>query len=227
MNSSYKPKVPDIVESIFDVCYLAFDFIAAIIFFTRGGGKTLFLLCGALALILGAGDAFHLVPRVVRAIKGSSKKIEWYLGLGLAVSSVTMTVFYIVLFYIWKEIFPADAQWLPAVFPALLWATALFRIAVCFLPQNRWFEGNENLKMSFLRNIPFGVTGVIVVILFFITGNTGGYNLWRMGIAIIISFSCYVPVTVLAKRYPPIGALMIPKTCAYIWMIMLLLGLLP
>jgi phosphoglycerol transferase MdoB-like AlkP superfamily enzyme len=81
--------------------------------------------------------------------------------------------------------------------------------------------------MSFLRNIPFGVTGVIVVILFFITGNTGGYNLWRMGIAIIISFSCYVPVTVLAKRYPPIGALMIPKTCAYIWMIMLLLGLLP
>ena len=57
-------------------------------------------LYGILTLTLCGGDAFHPVPRVIRAFKGSSEKIEKQLGVGLQVSSVTMTVFYILLLFI-------------------------------------------------------------------------------------------------------------------------------
>lgn len=48
----------------------------------------------------------------------------------------------------------------------------------------------------------------------------------RMAAAIIISFGCYLPVTLLSKKMPKVGMLMIPKTCAYIWMIVMGLQLL-
>ncbi len=38
---------------------------------------------------------------------------------------------------------------------------------------------------------------------------------------ILVSFGCYIPVTIFARKYPPIGALMMPKTMAYVWMLIL------
>lgn len=48
----------------------------------------------------------------------------------------------------------------------------------------------------------------------------------RMAAAMLISFGCYLPVTLLSRKYPKVGLLMIPKTCAYIWMIVMGLQLL-
>lgn len=69
-----KPRVPDLMEVIFDVSYLTFDLIAGILFFVFSKGNMLFILYGILTLTLCGGDAFHLVPRVIRAIKGNSDK---------------------------------------------------------------------------------------------------------------------------------------------------------
>ena len=44
--------------------------------------------------------------------------------------------------------------------------------------------------------------------------------------AIIISFGCDLPVTLLSKKMPKVGLLMITKTCAYIWIIVMGLQLL-
>ena len=46
-----------------------------------------------------------LVPRIAKNLMGNIKNIEWWLGLGLMVSSITMTVFYLILMYVWKGIF--------------------------------------------------------------------------------------------------------------------------
>ena len=58
------------------------------------------------------------------------------------------------------------------------------------------------------------------------SGNMFDYHLNRMVYAIIISFGCYLPVTLLSKKYPKVGLLMIPKTCAYVWVIVMGLQLL-
>ncbi len=222
--NTYKPRVPDLMEAVFDVCYLTFDLVAGILFFALSKGSILFVLYGALTLTLCGGDAFHLIPRVIRAVKGSSAKIERQLGIGLQVSSITMTAFYILLLYIWKYTFPELRA--PAALEIIIWASAVLRIVICFLPQNNWCSEEGNPKLSLLRNAVFAVTGIGVIVLYAISGNTYGYHMTRMVAAILISFGCYLPVTLLSKKMPRIGLLMIPKTCAYIWVIVMGLQLL-
>ena len=90
---NYKPKMPDIMEAVFDAGYLIFDLVAAILFFVFSKGNTVFVLYGILTLTLCGGDAFHLVPRILRTIHGSNDRIKKQLGIGLQISSITMTVF--------------------------------------------------------------------------------------------------------------------------------------
>lgn len=90
----------DVMEAIFDTAYLIFDLVAAILFFIFSQGNMLFILYGVLTLTLCGGDAFHLVPRIIRAVHGSNDKIKRQLGIGLQVSSITMTVFYLSLIHI-------------------------------------------------------------------------------------------------------------------------------
>lgn len=221
---SYKPQMPDVMEAIFDACYLTFDLIAGILFFVFSKGNALFVLYGILTLTLCGGDAFHLVPRIISAGCGSSEKINRQLGIGLQVSSITMTVFYIILLYIWKLTFPEISA--PVAIEAIIWISAVIRIVICFLPQNNWCGEEGNLKLSIIRNAVFAVTGIGVIILYAISGNANGYHMTRMVAAIIISFGCYLPVTLFSKKMPKIGLLMIPKTCAYIWVIVMGLQLL-
>ena len=214
MHSSEKfhPGPGDIGESVFDAAYLLFDLIAAVIFFLHASGSRVILLYGFLTLLLGGGDAFHLVPRIDMHLRGRRENTDFRLGLGTMVSSVTMTIFYILLSYIWKELF-GD----PGILLVIIWITALFRIIVCCLPQNNWFNPEGNMKMSLLRNLPFAVTGLCVILLFAKSGSA--YGLGYMVPAILICFAFYLPVTLLAKKKPAVGMLMVPKTLAYVWML--------
>ena len=221
---NYKPQVPDIMESIFDTAYLLFDLVAAILFFVFAKGNTLFILYGILTLTLCGGDAFHLVPRVIKAVHGGNEKVKRQMGRGVQISSITMTVFYIILLYIWKYTFPEIQA--PVAVEVMIWASAIVRIAVCILPQNNWCTDEGNMKLSVIRNTVFAVTGIGVIILYAISGNAGGYHMTRMVAAIIISFGCYIPVTLFSKTKPKVGLLMIPKTCAYMWVIAMGLQLL-
>lgn len=216
--------MPDIMEAIFDICYLLFDLVATILFFAFSKGSTLFILYGILTLTLCGGDAFHLVPRVNRAFKGSNDKIKKQLGRGLQISSITMTAFYIILMYIWQNTFYEMS--IPVALEIIIWVSAVVRMAICFLPQNNWCSDEGNMTLSIIRNAVFAVTGIGVIILYAISGNTYDYHMTRMVAAIIISFGCYLPVTLLSKKYPKVGLLMIPKTCAYIWVIVMGLQLL-
>lgn len=221
-------------ESVFCIGYLIFDLIAGIVFLANGS-EQLFLLYGIMTLLLGFGDAFHLVPRVIKHIKGESDKVRWWMNFGLAVTSITMTVFYIILFYIWKvQNVPQSSQTIselvvrqgiPGIsgfFTGIIWSMALARIAICLMPQNDWF-GEGNKKLSLCRNIIFSIIGVAEIILFLMMGGTYGIT---MAVCILLSFLFYLPVTLYAKENPKIGMLMIPKTVMYIIMISLGLAML-
>lgn len=74
--SNYKPQIPDLMEAVFDAVYLTFDLAAAALFFLFSKGNILYVLYGILTLTLCGGDAFHLVPRIIRAVRGTNDKIK-------------------------------------------------------------------------------------------------------------------------------------------------------
>ncbi len=70
-----KSRMPQIGEAVFCIAYLVFDLIAAIIFLSNADGSQILNLFGMLTLVLGGGDAFHLVPRIIKTFRGDSPKM--------------------------------------------------------------------------------------------------------------------------------------------------------
>lgn len=82
-----------VAETLFDVVYLV-SVIAIGIRMIRGSrGDRQFLLFGWMAVVLGAGDSFHLVPRALALCTTGLENYTVPLGLGKWITSVTMTVF--------------------------------------------------------------------------------------------------------------------------------------
>ena len=88
--------------------------------------------------------------------------------------------------YVWKYTFPELRA--PVAVEAMIWISAMIRIAVCILPQNNWCSNEGNMPLSILRNAVFAVTGIGVIILYAISGNTNAY-MWiiAMGLQLLLS----------------------------------------
>ena len=85
-------------ESAFDILYLLFAVAAGIYLVAKSKTKVGKAL-GIATLILGLGDSFHLVPRVLNYFIDGDFSVA--LGVGKLITSITMTLFYVVLFYVW------------------------------------------------------------------------------------------------------------------------------
>ena len=121
------------------------------------------VLAGVMTLTLAGGDAFHLVPRMIAAATGAEARLLRALGLGKFVASITMTVFYVLLWHIGSLLFSPAAA---AAWTAVVYVLAALRIALCFMKQNRWFDEAPPVDWAVYRNIPFLLLGAAVAALF-------------------------------------------------------------
>lgn len=104
----------------------------------------------------------------------------------------------------------------------MIWILAAARIVLCLFPQNEWFSANEPLSWGILRNIPFALIGLIIIILFYKSdGHDPKSRFHWLWLAVVLSFGFYIPVVLFAQSMPAIGMLMIPKTCAYVWVVVM------
>lgn len=212
-----------LAESIFDALYLTFAIIIGIYLIAKGGKGTLVQKFGIMALVLGAGDSFHLVPRAVSLWTTGLEANAAALGIGKLITSITMTIFYVILYYIWRERYQISGK---KGLTITIWILAAARIALCAFPQNQWLNYQQPLLWGILRNIPFAIMGVMLIVLFAQEARKNNDRVFRnMWLAITLSFAFYLPVVLFAERIPMIGMLMIPKTLAYVWIVLMGLAL--
>lgn len=91
-----------IIETLFDVAYLITVIILGLIMVKNAKGKKQYLLLGTMALVLGFGDAFHLVPRAYALCTTGLENFPVALGTGKFITSITMTFFYVILYYVYR-----------------------------------------------------------------------------------------------------------------------------
>ena len=91
-----------IFETLFDILYLATVIMLGVVMIRGSTGRKQYLLFGIMAVTLGCGDAFHLVPRAVALCTTGLETYTAALGIGKLITSVTMTVFYVLLYYVWR-----------------------------------------------------------------------------------------------------------------------------
>lgn len=208
-----------IVETLFDAVYLISVIIIGILMIRGSKGNRQFRLFGFMAVVLGAGDVFHLVPRALALCTTGLENYTVPLGIGKWITSVTMTVFYVLLYYVWRQRYQIRGK---NGITAAVYILAGLRVILCMMPQNQWLSAEAPLSWGIYRNIPFALLGLLVIVLFYRSAKEHKDKPFRyMWLTIVLSFGFYIPVVLWADAIPMIGMLMIPKTCAYVWTVLI------
>ncbi len=208
-----------IFETLFDISYLSTVIYLGIKMIRGSKGSRQFMLFGVMAVVLGLGDSFHLVPRALALNTSGLASYTSALGIGKLITSVTMTIFYVLLYYVWRERYKIEGR-------RELTATILLlsgaRIVLSLMPQNKWLSSNPPLSWGIYRNIPFALLGLLIIVIFYKSAKENNdKNFKYLWLTIVLSFAFYIPVVLYADTIPPIGALMVPKTCAYVWTVLI------
>ena len=198
-------------ESSFDILYLIFAISFGLYLLIKRKDK-ISLIFGIMTLLLGIGDAFHLIPRVISYF--ANDPLIFYKGLGKLITSISMTFFYLLL-EIARKGLKGDKN---NIHLYVLSSLALIRTILCIFPQNDWFITPSSYMWGIYRNIPFVIMGIYTVVLWCKDlRKTSPFKLIYIYVA--LSFIFYL-VTVLGAPYVEIlGMMMLPKTICYILMI--------
>lgn len=208
-----------IAETLFDAVYLISVITIGLIMIRKSSHNREYRLFGIMAVVLGAGDAFHLIPRAYALCTTGLENFTTALGVGKLITSVTMTVFYILLYYVWRIRYEISGK--QNITLAVYLLSAL-RIILCLFPQNKWLSPDAPLSWGIYRNIPFALLGLLIIVLFYKSAKEHKDRDFRyMWLTIVLSFGFYIPVVLWADSIPMIGMLMIPKTCAYVWTVLI------
>lgn len=208
-----------IVETLFDAAYLITVITIGIIMIAKSGKNSQYRLFGIMAIVLGSGDAFHLIPRAYALCTTGLENFTAALGTGKFITSITMTVFYVILYYVWRIRYKVKGQ--NGITVAVYILSAL-RIILCLFPQNEWLSAEAPISWGIYRNIPFALLGLLIIVLFYKSAKENNDKSFKwMWLTIVLSFGFYIPVVLWADAIPVIGMLMIPKTCAYVWTVLI------
>ena len=208
-----------IAETLFDTVYLISVITIGIRMIVKSREKKQYRLFGIMAVLLGAGDSFHLVPRAVALCTTGLENYTAALGLGKLITSITMTLFYVILYYVWRLRYDIKGQ---DNMTLLVYLSAAVRIILGLLPQNKWLSADAPLSWGIYRNIPFALLGLLIIILFYKSAKEQkDHDFKYMWLTIVLSFGFYIPVVLWTDTFPAVGMLMIPKTCAYVWTVLI------
>ena len=179
------------LETAFDAIYLTCVTVLGILMLRNHRGRRQYLLSGIMAVTLGAGDAFHLVPRAYALLTDGLANHTAALGIGKFITSITMTLFYLLLYHVWRARYHVQGRYRETI---ALYALAALRIGLCLFPQNAWTSAAPPLHWGIYRH---------------------------MWLTIVLSFAFYIPVVLFGDSVPLVGILMIPKTMAYVWTVLI------
>lgn len=201
-------------ESAFDVLYLVSVIAISAIVLYRGikTKKKAIIIFGCMGLLLGFGDAFHLIPRILAHLTTGFDDYQTALGVGKLITGITMTIFYYLIYQYYVLVTGKKNDSIHLTVLLLM----LARFILLALPGNDWFNNGTSLLYGILRNIPFAILGGLIIALFLNLGELDTDKRFKkMGIWITVSFVCYTIVVLGSGTFSWLGAFMMPKTVAY------------
>ena len=84
---------------------------------------------------------------------------------------------------------------------------------------NAWGTAEGNYMFGIYRNIPFAIMGGLLIYWSYQQRDKAGLK--HMWLLILLSFVFYIPVVLWSNTFPIVGALMMPKTVAYLMIVVL------
>ena len=202
----------ELSETIFICIYLIYTITTGIIILKKSKNKPNKYM-GIATLILGIGDAFHLIPRILNNyIVGD---YTYLLGYGKLITSITVTIFYILLYYIYRMNYEIKNK---KGYLYSVWILSITRILLCLLPGNNWSINSSPMIWIIIRNIPLILLGLVIATLYYELRKKN-YTFQYIWLYIVLSMMFYIIVILGTSTVPMLGIFMIPKTICYILII--------
>lgn len=204
-----------VMELAFDAAYLLCLWLLVIGLNRRFAGLQAISSDGARSLVLAfsllaVGDSAHVGLRFLALARGPLQ--DGWIGYGGLATALTVTLFDLLLVRAHQRL--ARKPWGPL--PRFLLAVALVRLGLLALPQNHWAAVLPPQPWSLLRNVPLLLLTVGVGWLYLATpGERQGWQRW-IGVLLLASALCHLPVALWIQAQPLLGLLMIPKSLAYL-----------
>jgi len=213
------------VEILFNISYLVVVWGLVVAFLRRraelgpGSRRLADLVTWAFAL-LALGDTGHVGFRVwAYALGGLESRAQVagleiaLVGVGAFMTAVTVTFFYVIMLEVWRVRFDKRFGW----FEYLLLGAAGLRLVLMLLPVNEWSSTVPPQPWSTVRNLPLMLQGLGLAYLVLRDARAARDRTFTwIGVSILVSYACYIPVIFFVQQAPVIGMLMIPKTLAYV-----------
>ncbi len=166
-------------------------------------------------ILLAFGDIFHVGFPVFISISGWLEIYDSIAKLGVLLTAITITLFYMIFVDIWRINFTKEKNW--AYY--LLLTIGIIRLIILIIPQSRYKNRILPIEWNLIRNIPLLLLGLSVAFLMYWDGNMNNDTRFKnISYSIFASFAFYFPVILYASRIPSLGMLMIPKSVAYLVM---------
>lgn len=170
--------------------------------------------------LLALGDTGHVGFRVLAYALGGLEATPVVLGvpislvgLGALATAVTVTFFYVLVLDAWRVRYHARYGW----FEIILLAAAALRLVIMIFPANQWDSVVPPQPWSMIRNAPLTLLGLGTAWLILRDARRHHDRTFTwIGIMILASYACYLPVVLFVQQNPLLGMLMIPKTLAYV-----------
>ena len=134
-----------IVETLFDAVYLISVITIGILMIRGSKGR-----CAVPAVRRhggGAGSGRCLPsdsPGAMRCVPRALKTTPSLLGLGKWITSVTMTIFYVLLYYVWRQRYQVKGQSRSDRRRVCFWPDC--GSCLCMMPQNQWLSADAPLS---------------------------------------------------------------------------------
>ncbi len=182
-------------------------------------------------VLLAVGDTAHVGLRLVALAAGNPQLTaalgSWRLpliGFGALCTAITVSGFYALLLVSHQRL--TSRGWGP--FEQALLGVLLLRLVLLSFPQNEWGQVVPPQPWSLLRNLPLLLLTLGVGGLYLRRGG-GVEQRWprTIGVLLLASLLCYLPVVLWIQKIPLLGLLMIPKSLAYLAMALIVYRRLP
>ena len=213
------------VEIIFNITYLIVIWGLVITMFRRRGElsgerRRLADLVTLAFALLALGDTGHVGFRVwAYALGGLESQVTVLgrtislVGAGALMTAVTVTLFYMIMLEVWRVRFHRRY----GSFEYFLIIAGVTRLYMLTLGVNEWWRVVPEQPWSTIRNIPLMIQGLGLAYLILRDAIAKHDITFRwIGISILVSYACYLPVILFVQQAPLVGMLMIPKTMAYV-----------
>ena len=200
------------------VAYLA-TLLAIGLWVWRQEGRGARVLAAAVFVFL-LGEAYRLIPHIIWAIAPRAQQPD-ALGTARLVCYLTTAGFFLLLeLYRQQRVGRAETAKGRRT-ENLMFVLFGVAAAVCFVRFNEWMSGESPWFWLLLRNFLLTVMGVLTICLWAKTAkNDLAFRHLPLALCLVILF--YLPAVCLEPLVPEITVLMIPRTMAMIWVMVIL-----